>query len=530
MTLARNYNSIPAVILEAVQNAIDAGALRVAIEINKPKGSLFVYDNGNGAGRERVNTALKSIAATLKERDKFGQFGIGLISPLAISKRFTFTSCPTPRYNGYVEYIFVTKEIEQSAEPDIPFEELPALTFDPNGKTWWRSRLIVTGLTRERRPSTVVPKDLATSIALKFGEAIRERAIDISIDMTDEKGEQTTTVVEAPRFKGIKLDVFTDERPESGEVKVELFIAPRQTTGRKGVILFGSFDNPSRITNDQFVRCAKDILEPAVVKVIMSGAFEGTVLSKKIVLHPNRTSFEDNDALFALCEIMEAWFKKVGKATFESIGEESKNELFQEIGLKVMPLIEALAAQPQFAEIMKAIKVGTIGGGHADVKKKDIIGKDEAGPSLSIDGGLGTKREEGSSDTDSDKRDKKQKERPTHRPSIVNGPKGKTRTEVRSNSTGLRLQHTEFDDFRIPFEFERESGTLSINTRHAYFGQCQRDRSSLQKYHSLVATAAFSLEVHRSKDGRITPELVEFTHSSLENYVFGILNEKALIG
>ncbi len=528
INLARHYPTIPLVILEIVQNAIDAGAKRIAIEVNKAKNFLSVCDDGAGASREQVKLALQSVATTMKDRGKYGQFGIGLVSPLAVSGKFTFTSCPTSRTRSFVQYTFVTKEIENSYEVNIPEQDLPDLEWNATGKIWWRTRIEATKLTRERRPSTVVPKDLALSIALKFGEAIRSRNIDIKIEVTDEQGQETALTVEAPQFKGTKLAVFTDTRTESGEAKIELFIARAQKGGRKGVILFGSLDNPSRITAEQFVRCAKEILDPAVAKVIVSGVFEGTVLCKKISLHPDRTRFEDNDALFTLCEILETWHGKIGKQTYDNIGEESQNEFLQDVGLSVMPFIELLAEQPQFAEIMNGIKVGTVGKGHARVSRKLLIG-DDAGSALSTGGGVNETRKGGGESDDGDS-SKKPHELKSHVPAIVYGPKGKPRTEVRSNSTGLRLQHLDMEDFRIPFEFIPETGTISINTNHPYFGQCQRDKASLQQYHGVVATIALSLELHRDKSGSINPELVAFAHSSLENHVFGILNGKALIG
>ncbi|MEK7641681.1 MAG: ATP-binding protein [Patescibacteria group bacterium] len=527
MTLARHYYSIPAVIMEIVQNAIDAGATKIAVEIDKPKNMLVVCDNGSGASREKVTQALQSVAATMKSKDKYGQFGIGLISPLAVSGKFLFTSCPTPRYNDYVEYVFVTKDIAEAPEVSIPQRSVPNFQFDPQGKTWWRTRVEATKLTQERRPSTVIPKELVAAIALKYGEAIRARSIQISIEMTDDTGIKTSTQVEAPQYTGIKLATFTGSQVECGDVKIGLYLARLQKGGRKGSIAFGTMDNPSRISGEQFAKCAKELLDPQVAKALMSGVFEGCITCKKVSLHPDRTKFEDNDALFALCEVIEGWYKKVGKKTYEEAGEQAQDQYFQDVGRSVMSFIDMLAAQPQFAEVMSKIKIGTIGSGHVRVPKKAVIGTEDA-TSLSADGGAGGTRSH-HNDSDEDRNPPKS-ELKSHVPATVYGPKGKRRTEVRGNSTGIRLEHVDMEDFRIPFEFTRESGTLSINTNHTLFGRCQKEKAFLQQYHGIVATIAFSLEMHRNKDGSINPELVNFAHESLENQVFGIENGKSLIG
>ena len=82
MHVAKSYPYLLDVILETIQNAIDSGATRIAIAVDQKKRSVDIVDNGVGATKSKFEEALQSVCQTMKMRDKLGQFGIGLISPL----------------------------------------------------------------------------------------------------------------------------------------------------------------------------------------------------------------------------------------------------------------------------------------------------------------------------------------------------------------------------------------------------------------------------------------------------------------
>ncbi|MFA6404961.1 MAG: ATP-binding protein [Candidatus Paceibacterota bacterium] len=525
--LAKNYADLSAVIKEVVQNSVDSCAKRIAIQISVPQRTFTVYDNGSGASREKITQALQSIGNTLKDVGKYGQFGLGLISPISIAREFTLTSCPAPRRSDFMEYRFVTATIIKQKQVSIPSSPVSGLEHDPNGKTWWRTKVNVGGITKDRRTSHLDPAELTSDIALKFGDAIRERQIDITIDITNDDGHQSILKVEAPQFSGRKIDVFKEEMPESGKVKVELYIAPLGRRGRQGKVVFGTMNNPSRLSPKQFVDCTVTLLDQPVAKALLSGVFEGQVLCEKVALHADRTKFEENDALFVLCEVLGFWHKKVGKKIIIEVEEQASDDRFQRIGVQVMPYAELLLKQVEFESVARLITVGSVGPEHVKVSRKQIIGQDD-GTSVSIGGKPFEEKEICKGGSGSGGKTIPKIDHPLHKPGLVYGPRGRKRTDVRSSSTGLRFEHVEMEDFRVPFVFEPRTGMLSFNINNPNWGLCQENDTFLSDYHMAVINTALSAELFRDTGGMIHPEVTKFAHENLSHQVFAIRNGKAI--
>lgn len=527
--LASNYNDLPAVISELVQNAIDSDATRIDVNVDLSKRTFAVCDNGVGASREKIAQVLKSVYDTLKKKEnRFGQFGLGFFSPLPITARFLFTSCPSSRRNEYTTYSFVTKEIEEQYEVEIPSESEHGLQFDPSGKIWWRSRVMGYGIIRDRRITKVKIEDLSHDLVVKFGEEIRSRPIKITITFKDLSEVVKSLEVVAPEFSGDKLEIFKSSKSECGNVSIELLISRLTKSGRRGEITFGRFDNPSVISGIQFATCSQALLDKDVAKALLSGVLEGRVKCEKVKLHTDRKRFEDSDALFALCEVMEEWYKAKGKKIVEVAEESAADSRFQKIGNAVMPFAELMLQQEQFSGILDQIKIGTTGDGHVKLPKSKIIGQDE-GSSVASGGNTFEKKgktgEGGSGDPV-----KRKTELPNHRPGIIYGPKGKKRTEVKGSSTGLRFDYVEMEEFRIPFTFDADSGTLSFNMRHPNWFLCQQKDDYMKSYHLAVLTMALCLETSRLKDLAVSPEVLKFSYDNLAAQVFSIRNGEAMIG
>lgn len=528
MRLAKHYADLLAVTLEVVQNAVDALATRIEIQLNLAKHTLTVCDNGTGASREKVALALKSVGDTMKKsKGMYGQFGLGLIAPLSVADEFTLTSCPEARVGSYTDYFFVTEKIQKQREVFIPDEPAPRLSFEPDGAIWWRTRMHLRGITKDKRRSEVSLDGLANAIVLKYGEKIRQNKIQVDLTVTDTAGDSATLAVKAQEFSGAPLEPYAAKNPESGAIKIELFVARLGRGGRKGQIAFGSFENPSRISAEQFVACARVLIEPEVAKTLTSGVLEGTIRCEKVALHADRTRFEDSDALLGLCQALDEWHDEVGKKVLEDTASVDSDNRFQRIGTSVMPYAELLLKQEQFQSVVGRITIGTIGTGHAKVPKKLVVGKD-SGVAISVDGspfeGRGRGEEGGGNGRTTPK-----KENPEHTPGIVYGARGKRRTEVKGSSTGLRLEYVELEEFRTPFVFTPETGVLSFNTNHPSWGQCQQNDAYLQKYNIAVVTTALTLETFRDAEGNLSSELEHFARESINHQTFAILNGEAML-
>ena len=527
LKLAKNYATLVAVIDEVVQNGVDAMADRIQVEVNLKRGYYRAKDNGTGASREKIGKALDSIGDTMKAKDKFGKFGLGLIATLSIADEFTMTTCPDARIGSYSVYDFVTDNIAKQKSVSIPGRTTD-LTYDADGKVWWRTEIHARGLTKDQRKTSVTAEEIAHSLSLKFGEAVRERSIKISVEFTERDGTMTTVEVSPREFTGEALPVFQSARKECGKVEATLYIARRERKGRRGEITFGTFDNPSRITVRQFTACTAHLLDGTIAKALLSGVLEGVILCEKVILHEDRTRFEDDDATFALCETLEEWYKKAGKDALAETAETDADVRFQRLGNEVMPFAELLLKQEQFKQVASRISIGTIGPGHARVPKKLIIGKD-ANTSVSTDGHPFEERKGGGNGGE---RKPAKKELPEHHPGIVYGDKGTRRTEVKGSSTGLRFEFVDFQPelFRVPFEFDPERGTLSFNRNNQNWGLCQESDAFMRRYYVVVVTEALALETFRDPTtGQLNEEIRRFSFESLNLQVFAIMNGEAMV-
>lgn len=524
--LAKHYADLLAVILEVVQNAIDSQASKVSIDINLATRQFKVMDNGAGASREKIGTALDSIGDTMKKSShQYGQFGLGLISPISIAKMFTFTSCSQARRNDYVRYTFVKDDIEPQRHVNIPFKNLD-LQYDPQGSMWWRTCVEVTGISKDRQATKIDCGGLASDIAQRFGEEIRRREIYISIQMKDSEGNAYSQQVEAPEFTGDKIEPYKVHMTESGNVSFELYVARISRGGiRNGNIVFGSSTNPSRITCKQFVVNTNQFLQPTIGKALMSGVFEGSIIADKVKLHADRTRFEENDALVALCALIEGWYESEGKKYVKEAEEAAADNRFQRIGCQVMPFAEELLQQSQYESVFKRITTGSIGEGHSKVPKKSILGKEEV-PSMSATGkGLGDDGGAKRKPSTTNPKD----EHPLHSPGTVFGKLGRKRTEVKGHSTGLRFAHFEMEDFRIPFIYDAETGLLSFNMRHSNWGLCSERDEYVRKYHIAVLICALTLELQKGEKSETDPAVQNYAWEALTAHVFAIRHGDAKI-
>ncbi len=520
--LANYYHDLPAVLLEVFQNAIDSEANRIRAIVDLKNRQFSVFDNGLGANHEKVIEALSSICDTLKraDRGKYGRFGLGLVSPLSVAKSFTFTTHPRGSGDNYIQYTFVTSTIQEQRNVSIPHQVVSPKSDSSNG-VWYTTSVVATGLTKDRTLSTVKIGDLANNIAARYRSAISEKKIDITIEVVSDDGSVQSQKVEVTPYSGEKVEIYTDSHKDCGKVAFGLYIARIHRGTRKGEITFGDTINPSRIKARELVVCAGSLLGAGIAKALNSGVLEGEIVIEKIRMHPDRTRFEMGDDLVALCLVLEAWFAKVGKELIGKIEEETSNNRFQTIGVRAMSFFELLATQKQFTSVISRITVGSVGPGHTAVPKKDII-KIEDKKSLSATGNGGKYNTKPTGVTG------KKGEHKNHQPLTVFGDKGRHRTEVKGNSTGLRLAHTEMEDYNTPFTFDGDSGLLTVNIIHPNWGVCTESDEYLVKYHHLVMTCALCLESQRSDDGQVNPQVERFAWQQLAAQVFLIKNAEAV--
>lgn len=518
--LAEVYPTLHEVVLESIQNALDANATRIDIVLDYHKRVLVAKDNGDGAGYDQFCRALQSVAESIKDETAMGRWALGLISPLFKCEQFTFTSCPkrpgtNPLDGTYLEFRFNSEELGASREVEgIPYTAMPHLRYCADQKKCgkhgqlefvsWRSQLRISNFTTDRVIGRVRFDDLPGEVRDKFGVVLKKLGTVISVLHIDSKGTRHELTIDPPTFEGTAMPVWHTREADAGDCIFRLFAAPKQSGTRRGRINFGELNSTFRLTMNQFLIVVSDMLDPEIFGAFKAGYFNGEMLGHKIELAPNRKSFARNDALLGFCAAISQWWNEVGKAYVDQLQTQEQDFRFQETGLRALSLLDTyLDASGQREEVLGSLSIGTIGHGHTHRRAAGV----QAQTSVSILA-LNEKRKPGPPQVESGP--VPTVERLGHAPMTVTGPRGKARTYVKHGSTGIQLQYSELLTSDI-YAFDSERGILEFNVRHPLWQACERTDAMLVQFQYWVATQA--LVVHRH--GRLAPDQLAIIRSAL---------------
>jgi len=526
--IAGEYPTLFEVIMEAVQNAIDADATSVNIILNRKGRNITIADNGNGVTQDDFEVALGKVCESVKERGKLGQFGIGLISPLGKCTRFTFTSCAKDSDEGYIEWTFETEAVRAQAETvkvphrkrtDLIHKSLAAKGARPGlTPVDWRTMVSIYSYTKDRVINRINDaQSLADGIAERYGSAMRRNDVQVGIYIRNEDGTENMATARAKRFAGKLLKEVIISNRDAGDTTFTMYLARKSEKGYRGKVVVGEADNEFRISFAAFARAA-DLLPGEVVDALSSGIFEGEILTQKAKLHANRKGFLENEALMGMCEAVEAWFKEGGKKHYQAAQEQREDQRYQELGLESMRSIEALLRNSKFAPVLDVIgsfKRGSIGNGHQLTTSTKVLGK-QPEKSVAVNGTNGDGHD-GSQDKSRDPADSLA----NHHPFTVAGPQGRRRTTVRSDSLGLQFSHTVMEGSDKLYELDLQNGVLHFNIRHPTWVQCEKSDRQIKQLQEFITIQALVREL-MPEDWRKTTDL--FVDEVLNPFAFLIQN------
>jgi hypothetical protein len=396
LRVANHYPTLADVIYESVQNALDANARRIFIKIDFERRNAVISDDGDGVTREKFEMALTSVCCSIKENDRLGQFGMGLVSPLGKCEEFSFTSTPKANPHAYLCWRFNTKGIQQQEKiAGIPVEELIDLRFDREmkgrGGVPWRTMVEMKRFTRDRTISRLTNLTLQEGILERFSAVMRKNGVIVEIVIVNIGGKSEPLVkIVADQYEGRRLSIEYLSDKEAGQTSFKLYIARRTEQGRRGKVSVGETNNDFRISFSQFAKhpSAAGLLSEEVITGLTSGVFEGEILSQNIKLDPSRRHFVSNDALVGFCIAIEAWFSEIGKKHLSIIKEEQQDHRWQQLGLRSLRVIEELLSLKEFfhlKEVVEHFAIGSVGLHHTPTTGKREI---QPIPSLSTKGGL----------------------------------------------------------------------------------------------------------------------------------------------
>lgn len=538
MMVADTYPQLHDFLLEIIQNSIDESPKHINVKIDFKRRAVTVTDDGNGASRARFDKALQQIGQTMKTDDKLGRFGRGLIAPLGKCESFTFTSCPIDEQHvgGYRRWTFITEDICNQADVEVPCESLPDFRFTTklprkhnNGTSWvaWRTMVSVKKITKDRFVSRFNFDEFLQDVADRFGIAIKKSGIQIEITFINSENVVSIQKVKPIDFNGDKLDCPDIYKSDSGRVVFNLFVALRTANGRKGVVKFGELGDDFRLTGQQIAMSirssdAAGLIDNDVINALNSGIFEGEILAENIRLSPSRKSFERNDAFLDFLDALSEWYDTVGKGYIDNAKDERKDNRYRLLLARSLKVVEAMIKRKDSLKpIFENMKNGTIGSGHSPVKtfgQQDVM-------SNSIHGGVDKERVPTGDHPGS--HSSAQRPQQNHLPiTRVVGKKGSKRWIVKSDSLGIQVVLEELPGSSRVYTFNTETGVLVINVRHIYWMDCEDKDSTLMKYIETVAIIAFTLAQYPNDTWYSYRE--EAVLDSLELLVFNIKNADLL--
>ena len=491
--LADDYATLAEVIYEQGQNAIDAQATRIWIEVYQKSHLVIIRDNGCGTDKEDFDRALQSVCMTLKSENDtaYGQFGQGLISPLRKCGQNTFTSRKRDSGKPFTRWTFVTADIEQMREQVI----VPNKVVRGDEAVPWNTEVRLIDTTTDGVKGRLSLESLVENIIDRFNVMLLERPVWVEIKFSDADGHVEERKFTGRKFFGEKLREVSISREKSGDTLFRMFIAPKSERGRKGTVQVGVIGNPYRFTLKQ---CLKSIpsgwIMPEAVEVLTSGLFEGEILGRNIQLHVSRKQFVENETLCEWCDTLNEWYATVGREYFAQIQADRQDERYQDIGLRtIQKLASLLKNNERFAGLMRVINsfsLGNVGPCHVPPSKRNVAGDTTTATSLT--GQPGTPRgdrKEGGGDRPDPKTEKD-----GHHPFVVAGPKGSERKLVKHGSLGLMFRTSMMAGSPRLYELDVQTGILDFNDRHPHWQLCAGKDEHLARLELFCAIQALTLE------------------------------------
>jgi hypothetical protein len=500
LKLANTYATIFEAVLESAQNSIDSGATRIRIVVDRRARCIDIEDNGSGASREKFDSALLHVCDSEKERDKLGQFGLGLIAHAGKCAWFSFTSSDALKGPyGYKEWTFKTASIEKQREGiHVPVEDKPFYFRTNDGRTPpkgvrpvdWRTRVHVHDYVEDRKISHIRSADaLKQAIIEKYGIAMRRNDVTVTVRLIDENGKEETAVGKAKRYAGKRLPEVVIEDEDAGKSIFRLYLAPKKQFGYQGKVMVGVADNDFRFSVTSFLKDA-DILPAGIRDLFKSGVFEGEILTTNGKLHDSRKKLVQNDAFVGFCAAIEQWFNEHGKQHAEEARDERQGQRLQDLSVRSLQNVQSLLSDTAFERLRRdtidSFDYGTSGAKRSDSSENVLAATFAA-----------AKRDRGESEGEERTESAEKRER-TKQPSYTaSGPLGKQHQLDKGAPRGLRFAHYNLGPNGPLSILEPTNGTIFFNLEHPEWVAAatagDRELMQLQEMGAVLALVRYTM-------------------------------------
>lgn len=360
--IAATYGNVMAVILEQVQNSIDADARNILVDISIGRtGTIIIQDDGHGVDEAMFGKALSSIFMSIKSPGKLGRFGIGLVSAIGKCDQFTFTSC---HESGtiYREWTLNSKELSQKQElSTIPWITRD-LVYSPSDQSTrsvpWRTEVRLQRYGNQRTFRTFSLERLRAEIVTRYNQAMSSKDWPVAITIRykpSPKEEVQRLVITPSAFPGHKLPE-KDYGNDQNQTHFQIYV----TNKHDGQVLLSATGDHFTLPFESIIKSeiVKAILPSEMIEGMMSGLFAGLITNSKIKPTTDRNGFEEetDNAILELCHHLSRWWKEIGADHLKEYKKFQQDNRYQNLGDQaIKSLLDAIQKNHKLASMFREL-------------------------------------------------------------------------------------------------------------------------------------------------------------------------------
>lgn len=372
--LADTYARPLQVILEMIQNAIDAEATSILVKIDGRRKLIFCADDGKGEDFEGIQARFQHISEQQKQ-GKMGHKGIGNLASLAISGGFLLTSRPRLPFSRerYFTFELSREGLEGMADKVILGCKRQPKDFRPGSAYKLGTDFAISTLIIARNVNNTALRQLkdAVTIAQAIEGRFAPQILDKKIRVFIEAGSQRI-LAEPAAFPGEPQ--IAAIQTGYGTVRFVIYLNTKPVKKPRLSVVHGKTK-----AEQSALPLYRDLLvEDAAKEVFESGYFQGDIYVPFGTLAPNRLEFIHDPELADLWGALGEYARSYGRPLLQRIAEEKKESKTQHVLLSALKKLEQyLAKHPDLRTLFK----GLVSEGHFEAEDGSEKGKGRTHPS-----------------------------------------------------------------------------------------------------------------------------------------------------
>jgi|TARA_B100002003_G_C14140243_1_gene548313 hypothetical protein len=335
--LAQNYGAGSAVIREGVQNAIDEGAENIFVDIDCKKRSMDIFDDGQGAGIEKIREKFDQIGLSTKatQKDAIGEKGTGNLAGLSVSDRWQLVTRDTHVKGDKLKvFTFERQELEKGSGIHLTCEYLPFTGI--HGPPFKANTVLkLSGIDKTTLRQMGDKETVESTLREAFNAKLHSKRITLKVSYRSSGGQAKVFFVKPTKYRGLCMDPVEYET-EHGYVVFQFFHSPHTVNSPSVIVEHqGVYSLP--LKNFFLLR----ILPKEIEHLFLSGYFEGEIRLGFCEINGSRSAFTHNSELQAFIKTVEAFADEVLRPMIEQFELADREERLRRVAEGVLRKIRS---------------------------------------------------------------------------------------------------------------------------------------------------------------------------------------------